>query len=514
MASSSRPILLRARGIRKRYAAPVLTDLDLDLHAGEVHALVGANGAGKSTLCRIICGLVQPDGGELELAGAPYHPRSRNAAEREGVQMVMQELNLIPTLTVAENLFLNRLPHRLGFVRRSELYAQARRALEAVGLGALDPGLPVERLGVGQQQLVEIAASLARSCRVLILDEPTAALTESEAELLFAHIERLKRRGVGILYISHRMEEVRRIADTITVLRDGRIVVTDAPAALSPDEIVRQMAGRDVEEQAEQASYRQRGKALRVAGLRRGPLVRDVSFDVTRGEILGFAGLIGSGRTETMRAIFGADRPEAGEIYVADSNEPVDIGQPRDAVRAGIGLVPEDRKQQGLLLPLSVRENITLGKLGAFRGKLGWIDARQERAWSEVERENLDVQCASLDQPVIELSGGNQQKVVIGRWLLRDCEVLLFDEPTRGIDVAAKQSVYRLIRELAGEGKGIVVVSSELPELMLLCDRIAVMSAGKLVTTFERGAWTQEAILEAALREYSATTSTGKVAHV
>lgn len=498
--------LLQIRGLYKSYAVPVLRDIRLDVHAGEAHALLGANGAGKSTLSRIVCGLTDADSGEMFFGGERYRPESKAEAEENGVQMVMQELNLVGTLSVAENLFLNRLPRRFGFVGYDKLHRMTREALARVGLEDLEPDRPVDSLGVGHQQLVEIASALARPCRLLILDEPTAALTGPEIDLLFENVRRLKQEGVGIIYISHRMEEILTICDRVTVLRDGNVVVTRPANEITIDEIVQQMVGRETVEELEDHLQREPGPiALRVEGLRRGNAVRDVSFDVHRGEILGFAGLVGSGRTETLRAIFGADQPDAGTVRRAPDAPPLRIDSPRDAVRAGIGMVPEDRKQQGLLLPLSIGVNTTLSRIPRSSRLRGWIDASRDHETAVSYADRLELQRASVDQPVIELSGGNQQKVVMARWLLRDCDVLLFDEPTRGIDVGAKQTVYRLLQALSEEGKAIVVVSSELRELMAICDRIAVMSAGHLVRTFERGEWTEEAIVAASFSKHLGT---------
>jgi len=502
MSTDNHTPLLSVRSLNKSYAVPVLADVDFDLYAGEVHALVGANGAGKTTLARIISGLTEADSGAMSFSGEPYSPATKADAERAGIHMVLQEPNLISTLTIAENLFLNRMPRRFGFVSYGEMSEETSQALSMVGLQDLDPTMLVAELGVGQQQLVEIAQALSRECRLLILDEPTAALTDPEIDLLFEHVGRLKDEGVGIIYISHRMEEIRRVSDRVTVLRDGRVVGTHPSAEISLDRIVKLMTGRDAVGEVDTGRREIGEVAMRVEGLCRGSAVRNVSFEVRRGEILGFAGLVGSGRTETMRAIFGADRPDAGQVTVGESSIPVKISQPRDAVRAGIGLIPEDRKSDGLLLPQPVRTNITLAQLRDVMGPSGWIDPERERMLTEAFSEALDVRYASIEQPVVELSGGNQQKVVIARWFMRDCDVLLFDEPTRGIDVAAKWTVYRLLGKLAERGKAIVVVSSDLPELMSICDRIAVMSAGKLAATFERGEWTQEKIMAAAISGY------------
>lgn len=504
--STSTMPLLQVRGLSKRYTVPALADVDLDVRAGEVHALVGANGAGKSTLARIMAGLVLPDGGCMRLSDGEFAPASKAQAERAGVHIVQQELTVLPTLSVAENLFLNRLPHRLGLIDYRRLHRDAMTALAAVGLEQIGPSTPAGALGVGRQQLVEIAAALARPCRVLILDEPTAALTDPEIELLFTHVDRLRRERVAVVYISHRMDEIRRIADRVTVLRDGRLVETAPAAELSVERAIRLMAAADPEDHADgQAAdgppSSAKSAALRVEGLRRGNVVRDVSFEVRSGEIVGIAGLVGSGRTELLRAIFGADRADAGRVLI--DGRAVRARQPRDAVRAGMGLIPEDRQKHGLLLPQPVRINMTLARIEATTPRRSWIDPARERSVAARLQQLLDVRCASLEQPIVELSGGNQQKAVIARWMLRDCRVLLFDEPTRGIDVAAKQMVYRMLHGLAAQGKAIVVVSSELRELLAICDRIAVMSAGRLVGTFERGTWTQAEILAAAFSEHA-----------
>jgi ribose transport system ATP-binding protein len=492
--------LLRIEGLNKSYNVPVLQHFNIELEKGEVHALVGGNGAGKSTFARILSGLLAPDSGVMTLDGKTFAPKDKRAAEEAGVTMVLQELNVLGTLTVAENLFLNRLPQRFGFVCYPELRRLARQALERMGLESLDPDTPAARLGVGQQQLIEIAGALTRNCKLLILDEPSAALTAPETELLFKNIRRLQSQGVGILYISHRMDEIRRIADRVTVLRDGRRIGTHAAPATTPAMLVREMVGHDLPERPPDDAPVAGEVALRVCDLHAGERVRGVSFEVRRGEILGIAGLIGSGRTETLRAIFGAERADSGGIFLNGDTQPRLFHEPAEAVRAGLGMVPEDRKQDGLLLPHSIRVNTTLATLRDDACAGLWIDHAAESSTASELCERTRVQCASLEQPIAQLSGGNQQKVIMARWLARNCDVLLFDEPTRGIDAAAKDLIYQLLRDLVREGKALVVVSSELPELMALSRRIAVMSAGQIVEEFSPDEWTQEKLTQAAFR--------------
>ena len=500
--AASLPVLLQGRGIGKTYAAPVLAGVDFDLRAGEVLALTGENGAGKSTLSKIVAGLVPPTHGTLALAGAPFAPASRQDAEKLGVRMVMQELSLVPTLSVAENLLLGRLPQRFGFIRGDALNEAAAKQMALIGLDDIDPRLPVSALGVGYQQMVEIARSLVGECRLLILDEPTATLTTREIAHLFKQIELLKARGVAIVYISHRLDELQQVADRVMVLRDGRHIDTRPMRELTQADIVRSMVGRDVHEGLDR-DVRPRGpRALAVRGLARGSVVRDVSFDLHAGEVLGLAGLVGSGRTELLRLIDGADRKDKGDVLLGDATTPAKIASPMQAVRAGIGFVTEDRKSQGLLLPQSIRVNATLANLGAVSRK-GWLRRAEEQAEVERLRELLRVRSDSIEQPVNQLSGGNQQKVVFARWLHRDCDVLLLDEPTRGVDIGARADIYAQMDKLAAAGKALLMVSSDLRELMSQCDRIGVMSAGKLVRIFERGQWTEQLLLEAAFSAYS-----------
>ena len=496
-------VLLQTRGLAKAYAAPVLSDVNFELRAGEVHALVGENGAGKSTLCNILAGLRQPDAGQVTLQGTPYRPHNKRAAEKQGVRIVLQELSLIDNLSVAENLFLDHLPNRLGWIKGARLAESARAALDKVGLTELAPDTPVRQLGIGQKQLVEVAAGLSQECRVLILDEPTAALTVADAKRLFAQVEKLRAAGVGIIFISHHLDEVQEIADRVSVLRNGQLVAVKERGTYQLNEIISLMVGRNLADSAARPNTSAPERiAFRVESLRAPPVVRDVSFEVRAGEILGFAGLMGSGRTETMRAIFGAD-PRAGGRLFLDGKE-VRIGKPADAVKLGVGFLTEDRKAQGLLLSKPLRVNISLARMtGQIATSMGWIRTTAEIEVAERWIERLAIRTSSAEQHAVDLSGGNQQKVVLARWLYRDCKVLICDEPTRGIDVGARQEIYRLLGELAAAGKAILVVSSDLHELLALCDRIAVMSAGKLAATFSRGDWTEDRIMAAAFSEFT-----------
>lgn len=500
MSSDALP-LLSIRGVGKTYAQPVLAEIDLQLFGGEVLALTGENGAGKSTLSKIVGGLERPGAGSLELLGRPYAPGSRREAEALGVRMVMQELNLLPTLSVAENLFLHDLPRCAGWIDRRRLRAAAREAMAQVGLEAIDPDTLVGDLGIGHQQMVEIARNLIGDCRLLILDEPTAMLTAREVDMLFEQVERLRERGVAIVCISHRLEELARISQRIAVLRDGRLVCVEPIERYDADQLVTLMVGRELGERFDLGPRQTGAPLLRVERLSRRGKVHEVSFEVRAGEIFGISGLIGSGRTELLRLIYGADRADGGQVLLGDPPQRLSLRSPADSVRQGVALITEDRKGEGLLLDQSISANLALGNLPAL-ARHGVIDRRREEALARRQVEALRVRCADTAQAVGELSGGNQQKVVIGRWLERDCQVLLFDEPTRGIDVGAKFDIYALLAELTRRGKALVVVSSDLRELMLICDRIGVLSAGRMVDTFERDAWTQDALLAAAFAGY------------
>ena len=514
---------LRARGLTKIYSVPVLEEVDFELRHGEIHALLGANGAGKSTLCRILAGLTDPTQGSMTLDGHSYAPQNKGAAERAGVQIVQQELNLIPTLSVAENLFLNRLPSRWTVIDRRVLRERARRALERLGLNDISAREPVENLGVGRQQLVEIASALDRDCRVLILDEPTAALSAAETDRLFEQLDQLRRAGVGIIFISHRLDEVTRLADRVTVLRDGRRVGTRATDGLSTNRMVSMMTGEQAgvrsatetkndgdppENPARIAGRAANGDCparpvLRVENLSRPPHFQDVSFSVVGGQRLGIYGLVGSGRTELLRAIFGADVAQSGAVYLGDDPAPHRFTHPRQAVARRIAMVTEDRKQNGLLLSQPVRVNTTLCSMERCSSpRLGLIRPAVERANANAMVDELDTRCRGIEQTVSELSGGNQQKVVIAKWLARDADVYLFDEPARGIDLAARQRIFRLFEMLAAGGKALVIVSSDLDELMQTCNDIAVMSAGQLVAVLDRDEWSHEKIMQTAFSGY------------
>ncbi len=502
MSAPDAGVVLTVSGIGKTYTQQaVLADIDLSLYRGEVLALTGENGAGKSTLSKIIGGLEVPTLGQMQFNGQAYAPGSRSHAEKQGVRMVMQELNLLPTLTVAENLFLDNLPSRMGWICRKQLRTSAIEAMAQVGLEAIDPDTLVGELGIGHQQMVEIARNLIGDCHVLILDEPTAMLTAREVEMLFVQIERLQARGVAIVYISHRLEELARVAQRIAVLRDGCLVCVEPIADYSSEQLVNLMVGRELGGQLDLGPRTLGDTALKVSGIGRSNKVQDVSFEVRQGEIFGISGLIGAGRTELLRLIYGADLPDSGTVAVGSPTRVVSIRSPADAVKQGIALITEDRKGEGLLLTQSISANIGLGNMHSI-SSTGVVNGQQEAALARRQIDAMGIRSSGPEQVVSQLSGGNQQKVVIGRWLERDCTVLLFDEPTRGIDIGAKFDIYRLLGELTRKGKALVVVSSDLRELMLICDRIGVLSAGRLIDTFERDSWSQEQLLAAAFAGY------------
>ncbi|WP_298611267.1 sugar ABC transporter ATP-binding protein [uncultured Thiothrix sp.] len=502
--SSATPVL-QLKAISKSYAQTlVLEEITLSLQRGEVLALTGENGAGKSTVSKIICGLTSASSGSLLLNGQIYTPSSRRDAETQGVRMVLQELGLIPTLTVAENLLMGHLPHHLGWLNKTALRERAIQQLNKMGLGQLNPDTLVSELGIGQQQMVEIARNLQDNLQVLILDEPTAMLTPRESTHLFQQIAELKAKGVAIIYVSHRLEELQKIADTVAVLRDGRLVDVRAMAGVQEKDLVQRMVGRAVDDLNQQVARPQGRVALQVEKISRAKAVKAVSFELHHGEILGIAGLVGSGRTELLRLLFGADKADSGQIQIQRKDQLLKItpnwSSPLAAIQAGLGLVTEDRKSQGLLLPQSIAHNISLGNTARIAVK-GFVARLREKVLAAKWIKALAIRSFGAEQAVATLSGGNQQKVVFARWLEKDCDILLLDEPTRGVDVGARSDIYAQINQMAADGKAIVMVSSDLRELMAVSDRIGVMSMGRLVALFKRGEWTEQALLEAAFTQ-------------
>ena len=497
------PPLLEARGISKAFAGvTVLRRVDLALYPSEVHALMGENGAGKSTLVRILSGIISDFDGSILIDGVERRFASVREAQQAGIAIIHQELNLVPELTVAENIFLGREPRIAGILVNQPALARAAGAL-LTRLGVrLDPAAPVGSLRVGERQLVEIAKALSLDARILVMDEPTSALSQPECERLFLVIRQLAAAGVAIVYITHRMHEVERLADRVTVLRDGRLVVTGPASFFSPAALIAHMVGREAELVPPSRAGTNGDVALTVHGLGLcvpsvhggwREAIRDVSFEVRRGEVLGIGGLLGAGRTEILETIFGSARGERrGQIEI--EGRPVAIGGPRDAIRHGLALITEDRKATGLLLGSSIRDNMSLPSLP----KLAWFGVRQARREVRLAHDRmtqLGVRCRDNAQAVGQLSGGNQQKVVLGKWLATQPKILLLDEPTRGIDVGAKQEIYDLVFRLADDGLAVVVVTSELPELLLLSDRIVVMCEGRQTGVLSRGEADEEAVM-------------------
>jgi ribose transport system ATP-binding protein len=485
------------RQIRKTFPGVVALDgVNFDLRRGEVHILLGENGAGKSTLIKILSGAYQKDSGSILLDGREVEIRNPRHAQELGVSIIYQELTLVPQLTAGENIFLGREYSLVrGVVDNRRLFRAAQALLDDLGV-RIPARSTVKDLGVAQQQMVEVAKALSLEARILIMDEPTSALTEQEIKILFDVIRRLKEKGVSIIYISHRLEELFEIGDRVTVLRDGTHVGTLAVADVSRFELVRMMVNREVKEQFPKSPARRGGELLRIEGLSRKGILKNISFSLFAGEVLGIAGLLGSGRTELARAIFGADRIDSGTIYV--KGRPCRIRSPRGAIRFGIGLLTEDRKTQGLILGLSVKENICLPSLDHF-STLGIMSPRKEVAAVEPLVRELRVKTPSLNQKAAYLSGGNQQKVVMSKWLLSKADVLFFDEPTRGIDVGSKVEIYQWMNRLVAQGAAIAMISSELPEILGMSDRILVMHRGEIVREFAREEATQEMILHHAL---------------
>ena len=475
-----------------------LHEIQFDLVAGEVHALMGENGAGKSTLMKILAGVYTRDSGEILCDGQPVEFQSPRDAQAVGIGIIHQELQLMNHLSVAQNIFIGREPRKyLGlFLDEDKLNAQAREILARMHV-AIDPRMVVGTLTVARQQMVEIAKALSFDSRVLIMDEPTSALNDAEIAELFRIIRELKSRGVGIIYISHKMDELKQIADRVTVMRDGEYVATVEAKDTTVEAIIGMMVGRTLSDVEPSRSTTEKGDvALEVKNLNAGPLVRDVSFALHKGEILGFAGLMGAGRTEVARAVFGADPIESGEIIVKGAK--ATINTPCDAVTRGIGYLSEDRKRFGLATGMDVESNIVMSNLGKFLAFGFFLRRAQIRRTASHFINLLAIRTPSAVQQVRLLSGGNQQKIVIAKWLERDCDVLFFDEPTRGIDVGAKNEIYKLLRALANEGKAIVMISSELPEILRMSDRVVVMCEGRITGELSAAQATQERIMHLA----------------
>ncbi|MBO1334158.1 sugar ABC transporter ATP-binding protein [Streptomyces sp. VRA16 Mangrove soil] len=499
---SSSDELLRIEGIRKTFPGVVALDsVDFDLRRGEVHVLLGENGAGKSTLIKMLSGAYTPDEGRITVGGEQVRIHGAQDAERLGIATIYQEFNLVPDLTVAENIFLGRQPRRFGLVDRKKMEADAAALLARVGVN-VSPRARVRELGIARLQMVEIAKALSLDARVLIMDEPTAVLTSEEVDKLFAIVRALREDGVGIVFITHHLEEIAALGDRVTVIRDGRSV-GQVPAATPEDELVRLMVGRSIEQQYPRERPATGSALLKVEGLTRDGVFQDVSFEVRAGEVVGIAGLVGAGRTEVVRAVFGADPYDKGSVEVAGARVPRhDVNA---AMAAGVGLVPEDRKGQGLVLDQSVEENLGLVTLRAAT-RAGFVDRQGQHTAAERIASQLGVRMAGLGQHVRTLSGGNQQKVVIGKWLLADIKVLILDEPTRGIDVGAKVEIYQLINELTAAGHAVLMISSDLPEVLGMSDRVLVMAQGRIAGELDAADATQDSVMALAVSTSTPTS--------
>jgi ribose transport system ATP-binding protein len=481
------------RGIDKRYdASQVLHGVDFSARRGEIHALVGENGAGKSTLMRILAGVVPRDAGTIALDGETVEPRTPLDARRLGIRAVHQELSLVPHLDVTENLLLGELPTRpRGVIDWAEARREAEQMLAALEFGGIDVRERVDRLGISQRQMVEIAKALRGRPRVLILDEPSAVLSSAELDRLFAVLQQIRAAGTTVLYVSHRLDEVFHIADRITVLKDGSMVGTVTPGAIDQPGLIRMMVGRPLSEIYPARTSKPGARALELDGLS-GPGFRCVSLVLARSEIVGVFGLVGSGRTELARAIFGATRTTAGSMRLDGSM--FAPHSPADALRAGVAMLAEDRARQGLVMPGSVADNLTLASFPRI-SRRGVLSRSRQRRLAGSQVEALDIRPVGLDRPVRRMSGGNQQKVVFGKWLLRGAAVQILDEPTRGVDVATKVQIYRVIGGLADEGRAVLLISSELPEILGMSDRILVMREGAMVAELSRAEATEERLL-------------------
>jgi len=489
--------LLRMEGIYKSFpGVQALSDCKFDLRPGEVHALVGENGAGKSTLMKILGGIYDKDAGHIYLDDKEVNVTSPRMAQELGISIIHQELNLMPHLTVAQNIFIGREPRsKIPFTLDDKLAnQQTERVLNMLNL-RLSPTMKVSDLTVAKQQMVEIAKALSFNAKILIMDEPTAALTETEIEELFHIIKQLREKGVGIVHISHRLEELKQISDRVTVMRDGKYINTLQTKDTTIDQIISLMVGRTIFETApELPDVPSEEVVLEVRNLNRGKALRDVNFSLMKGEILGFAGLMGAGRTEVARAIFGADEYDSGEIYI--KGQRVHIKSPGDAVTCGVGYLSEDRKRYGLALGMDVKENVVLSAMKKFLNRFGWVDFKKAAIRGQEMIKVLNIKTPSLEQKVKFLSGGNQQKVVIGKWLTANTDILIFDEPTRGIDVGAKSEIYKLLNDLARQGKAIIMISSELPEILRMSHRVVVMCEGRVTGILNAKEASQENIMK------------------
>jgi ribose transport system ATP-binding protein len=491
---AEQPLLLHVQGVSKSFpGVKALVDMHLDLRAGEVLAVVGENGAGKSTLMKVLTGVYSVDAGEFFLNGQPYEPISPKHAQDLGISIIHQELHLMPDLTVAQNLFIGREPRSGLFLSERRLNAQARKLIERLHL-PLAPKQLVGNLTVAKQQMVEIGKALSYDAKLLIMDEPTAALNEVEVEVLHGLIRRFIAPDTAVIYISHRMDEIKRIADRVTVIRDGRYVGTRDTGDTTMKEVISMMVGREISGEAQPVGVESdREVVLEVSGLSTRELLKDVSFELRKGEILGFAGLMGAGRTEVARAVVGADKIDAGTITLRGRE--IRVHNPAEAATHRIGYLSEDRKQFGLLVDQEVNANIGLSALRERFQSFGFVKDRAMRATSREYVGTLRIKTPSVAQTVKNLSGGNQQKVVIAKWLVKDCDILIFDEPTRGIDVGAKEEIYRLLNDLAQQGKSIIMISSELPEILRMAHRIVVMSEGRVTGELDSEDATQESVM-------------------
>lgn len=496
----SHSVALSMRGITKTFpGVRALSDVDLEVRYGEVHAIVGENGAGKSTLMKILAGVYRPDQGTIELDGTPVGHWTPRTARENGIGMIYQELNLVPDLSVAENISLGSMPQRMGFVDRSAMIDKATDVLAELETD-IDPRARLGDLAISQQQLVEIAKVVVRRPKIVVFDEPTSSLGEHETQTLFDVIRRMRSSGIAILYISHRLAEVVELSDRVTVLRDGQHIETRNVAGITSSEMVRLMVGRELSEMFPKVELEIGDTLLEVDDLTSSGSFHNIDLTVRSHEIVGLAGLVGAGRTELARAIFGLDSPDSGEIRLG--GQPLRLGNVRGAVRRGIALVPEDRQSQGIVPMLSVRENFTLPTISRLARWL--IPARRERAIVTKSTERLKVSPPLIERPLITFSGGNQQKVVLGKWLLAEPSVLILDEPTRGVDVGAKADIHEIIGEFAAGGGGVLMISSELPELLAVCDRIYVLHEGALTAEFQRGEADEESVMQAATGQAAA----------